>query len=182
MQTNLELIKPLISNVVCTANLSQYIDFWKLQKFGWATYDQAIYGGTCAYVKLPEMRGRVTIFSNGKLISVGGKTIEEAKKQLFQTKYLLIEAKLISQTEIIPKVVNMVATLNLKRVLNLEKISQCLEDALYDPDNFAGIILKNILLPTCLIFASGKIVIAGSKSETELSKISLKIQQKLAIF
>ena len=66
-----------IRNVVTTADLGQKVNIERLNNFSWAIYDQVSYGGICGYVKSPEMHGKVTIFSTGKMISVGSSSIEE---------------------------------------------------------------------------------------------------------
>lgn len=179
MQRAFSIIKPVIANVVCTGELSQYIDFQKFWKYSWAIYDEAIYGGKCGYVKFPGMKGKVTIFSNGKLISVGANSINKSKNQLFQTKYLLKESKLISDVELKPKIVNIVATLNLGRNLNLSRITKKLPGSKFNPNEFPGIIWKNTEMPSCLIFRNGKILLVGSKSLKKLAEISLIIQKIL---
>jgi len=73
-----------ISNIVTTADLKQKVNISKLNDFPWGIYDQISYNGICAYVKTPEMRGRVTIFTTGKMISIGSNTIEDSINKLNQ--------------------------------------------------------------------------------------------------
>ena len=72
-----------IVNVVCTADLKQRIEIKKFNEFSWGIYDSEIYRGICGYVKSPEMQGKVTVFSSGKMISIGAKSIRSAKEQIF---------------------------------------------------------------------------------------------------
>jgi TATA-box binding protein (TBP) (component of TFIID and TFIIIB) len=55
------------------------------------------------------MQGRVSIFSSGKLISVGTKSEEQAQKELQQAKQFLIEKGLIEEIKLKPKTQNIVA-------------------------------------------------------------------------
>jgi len=79
---------------------------------------------------------------------------------------LLFSADLINHAEINPKVRNLVATLDLIRKIDLEILSQNLEGAIYEPEQFpAGIIrLRQPYKTTILVFTSGKAVITGLKS------------------
>ncbi len=55
--------------------------------------------------------------------------------------------------------------------LDLAKTSQCISKSVYNPHRFAAIIVKSIAPKSiCLLFKSGKIVISGCKTETELKK------------
>lgn len=45
---------------------------------------------------------------------------------------------------------------------------QNISNYIYEPETFSGIIYRTSKGPTALIFSSGRIVIAGSKSEREL--------------
>ncbi|MDE1818479.1 MAG: hypothetical protein KGI19_07740 [Thaumarchaeota archaeon] len=173
------LQKPTIVNVVSTANLNQFINIKKFVKFPWGIYDDAIYGGICGYVKSPEMHGKVTIFSSGKMISVGGKSIPDSIDQLNMAKFYMLKGGIISDVKLNCKVQNIVAVLNLNISLNLQKIYKKMKNVTYNPDNFVGIILKIPNRPTCLIFSSGKVVIAGSKTEEQLFEISSSVQQLL---
>ncbi len=64
-------VKAKVNNVVCTASLEQTVDVTRMADLSCGIYDQAIYGGRCGYVKMPDMKGRVTVFPSGKMISVG---------------------------------------------------------------------------------------------------------------
>lgn len=177
--SRVKAIKPVISNVVCTGNLNQKVDLTKFLNFEWGIYDDAIYGGRCGYVKSPEMKGRVTIFPSGKMISIGAKSVNNAINQLNEAKFCLVQAKFISDVKLEPKIQNIVAVLTLKENLNINKIATKIKGAIYEPEQFSAIILKSIKSITYLIFSSGKIVITGAKSEEEISQAGFEIQQKL---
>lgn len=170
-----------IVNVVSTSNLNQQVAIRKFNEFGWGTYDSAIYGGRCGYVKTPEMDGRVTIFPSGKMISLGGKSIKKSIEQLNQAKFYLVREKLIQDIILRPKIQNIVATIVLPKPLSIAEAYDKLIGAIYEPEQFPGIILKSINSVSYLIFASGKIVITGAKSKRELSVAAFEIQQKLGV-
>ncbi len=162
-----ELILPKgikISNIVTTADLKQKINIEKLNNFPWGIYDQVSYNGICGYVKTPEMKGRVTIFATGKIISIGSNTIKDSIDKLYQTKFYLLKEKLMKDVTLEPLVRNIIATISLDRTLNLKKLAKNIPNSIYEPDIFVGLRYKIKEGQSALIFSSGKIVIAGCKS------------------
>ena len=158
-----------ISNVVTTADLKQKINIEKLNDFSWGIYDQISYNGNCGYVKTPEMKGKVTIFASGKMISIGSKTIEDSISKLNQTKFYLVKESLIKNVKLEPSVRNIVATISLDKILNLKKLASKIPNSTYEPDVFAGLRCKIKNGTSALIFSSGKIVVVGGKSIKNIS-------------
>jgi transcription initiation factor TFIID TATA-box-binding protein len=76
------------------------------------------------------------------------------------------ETPVSSRSGIIPTLQNVVATVNLNCKLDLKNIALRARNAEYNPKRFAAVIMR-IREPktTALIFASGKMVITGAKSE-----------------
>ncbi|KAJ3049050.1 TATA-box-binding protein [Rhizophlyctis rosea] len=75
---------------------------------------------------------------------------------------------------IVPTLQNIVATVNLDTKLDLKTIALHARNAEYNPKRFAAVIMR-IRDPktTALIFASGKMVVTGAKSE-EASKLAAR--------
>ncbi|KAI9208505.1 TATA-box-binding protein [Polychytrium aggregatum] len=75
---------------------------------------------------------------------------------------------------IVPTLQNIVATVNLECKLDLKTIALHARNAEYNPKRFAAVIMR-IREPktTALIFASGKMVVTGAKSE-ESSKLAAR--------
>jgi transcription initiation factor TFIID TATA-box-binding protein len=75
---------------------------------------------------------------------------------------------------IVPTLQNIVATVNLECRLDLKTIALHARNAEYNPKRFAAVIMR-IREPktTALIFASGKMVVTGAKSE-ELSRLAAR--------
>ena len=172
-------IKPKIRNVVSTANLEQKVGITMLAKIPCGIYDEAIYGGRCGYVKTPEMDGRVTVFPSGKMISVGGRSIEKAKEQLNHAKFHMVQNKMIKDTTIISTVRNIVATVEIGKNVPIDVLSSKIPGAIYDPETFPGMIVKGANRSSYIVFASGKIVITGAKSVNELRTASFDMIQRL---
>jgi len=127
------------------------------------------------------MIGRVTIFPSGKMISVGSKSIEDARNQFNHALDALVENNLAKPTPIENiRIENIVATVDLEKTVDLEEISARLR-AIYEPEQFPGATL-HLEEPkaTILIFSSGKCVITGTKSETSLKQAVKKLSQILS--
>ena len=89
----------------------------------------------------------------------------------------------VNDEEILPKLQNIVSTANLKSELDLRDIALRAKNAEYNPKRFAAVIMR-IKEPktTALIFASGKMVCTGARSEEDSRKAArqyAKIIQKL---
>jgi TATA-box binding protein (TBP) (component of TFIID and TFIIIB) len=61
------------------------------------------------------MTGRVTVFLSGKLISTGAKSASESIEQLQKTMNLLVNATFVRPAQLMPKIQNIVATLDIKK-------------------------------------------------------------------
>lgn len=180
VQQNECLFKEIkIANIVTTADLFQTIDITKLNNFPWGIYDGVTYGGSCAYVKTPDMRGRVTVFSTGKMISIGSNDLEDSVNKLNQAKFYMLKENLISDVKLIPQIRNIVVTASFGKLLNLTKLVKLMPNSTYDPTNFPGLIFRNANGPTTLIFSSGKAVIAGATSIQELNSTYLELVKML---
>ncbi|KAI5149569.1 transcription initiation factor TFIID TATA-box-binding protein [Enteropsectra breve] len=83
------------------------------------------------------------------------------------------------KTNILPILQNVVATVNLNCQLDLKSIALHARNAEYNPKRFAAVIMR-IREPktTALIFASGKMVVTGAKSESA-SKIASQRYAKI---
>lgn len=77
-------------------------------------------------------------------------------------------------TTIVPKLQNIVATFDLKCHIDLKHIARSCRNAEYNAKRFAAAILR-IRSPktTALVFASGKVVVTGAKSESD-SRLSCR--------
>lgn len=171
-----------VVNVVATATLDRPIRIDYLPKIfpEEVLYDPTTY--FCAYFRSERMKGKVSIFASGKMISVGTRSEEEAKQDLIFVANILKRNRIAKLKEP-PKVQNVVITINLERRLDLEKIFEVLPDSIYEPDQFPGLIhrMRN-LNPSivALIFASGKIVCVGAKSEKQAKKAVKNLLSKIS--
>jgi transcription initiation factor TFIID TATA-box-binding protein len=162
-------------NVVATAALNQRLDLDELGKFREILHDSDIYGGRVAYFKSPKMRGKVSIFTSGKMISIGTKSEKEATHELEYVRDFLAKKGFIKFTKLKHKIRNIVVTVNFRKSINLEELAKNYK-IMYEPEQFPGAILR-IREPyeaTVLLFASGKAVITGLKSSNQINSIVKK--------
>lgn len=158
-----------IQNIITTANLDQHIEITKFNHYEWGRYDlEDNYNGKVGYVKDDRMQGRVTVFLSGKMISTGARSFSKSIDQLNDTVNLLSRVGLAEKTNIEPRCQNVVATIDIKKKLDLLRVAELLSNSIYEPEQFPGLIHKSVTGSTCLIFASGKIVSVGTKSERQL--------------
>ena len=172
------MIKNTIVNVVATASLNQELDFYELRRYSEIFYDSDVYGGRVAYFKTENMKGKVSIFASGKLISVGTKSQQNAFSELQTVARFLFKKGLAKPVKLSPKIRNMVISVHLEKNLNLAKLAKN-SKAVYEPERFPALILR--LEKPCrvgiLIFASGKVIIAGLTSSDQIEPIIQQVQK-----
>jgi transcription initiation factor TFIID TATA-box-binding protein len=173
------VIKAVIVNVVATAALNQTVDFFELGGFREILHDPEIYGGRVAYFKSRDMEGKVSIFPSGKLISVGTKSEKKAAIELELAKDFLVKNHIIGPTNLKTRTQNIVLCADIGESINLEELTknQQAPKVIYEPEQFPGGIvrIKEPYKATLLMFASGKIVIAGLKGSYQIERILQKI-------
>lgn len=88
------------------------------------------------------------------------------------------EEQQLEQQEQGIKLQNVVATINLNVNIDLEKLSQTVSNAEYNPRRFAAVIMR-IREPrtTALIFHSGKMIVTGAKTERDSKHAGRKYVQ-----
>jgi transcription initiation factor TFIID TATA-box-binding protein len=166
-----------IQNTVTTADLKQEIDIASFNEYDYLNSNLDLYA--CGYVKDNTMVGKVTVFRNGKLISVGTKSPNQSIKELKKACKILREYKLAKRVKIIPQVRNIVSRFDLKRKLPIETLARTLPKSMYEPEQFPGLIYRIQGSCVALLFASGKGIIAGAKSIEEVNAAHFEIKFKV---
>ena len=148
-ELNLELINELIPN-------SEY----KIKRFPGLIYRQ----------KMPKTA--LLIFSSGKVVCTGAKTIKDAKIAILNVIDLLSKFQIHLNKKPNISVQNIVATSSLHAELNLSTIaiSLGLENVEYEPEQFPGLVYR-VFDPKVvfLIFKSGGIVCTGAKTVEDIN-------------
>jgi len=166
-----------VVNLIATAELKQPVDLERLVYVNGFLYDTTIY--RCAYLKDHKMKSKISLFSTGKMISVGSKSMQTAKRDLQYAARRLAELGLITPTRVVVKLQNIVATSSLGRSISLENLSTWLPQTIYEPDQFPGAIhyAKELEGASILIFANGKVVFAGLRRLDLLDKAKHVLMQ-----
>lgn len=165
-----------IQNTVCTADLVQKVNIASFNEHKYLSSDLDLY--RCGYVKDDVMIGRVTVFGNGKLISVGTKSPKQAFQELKKASKILQIHKLTKPAKIVPKVRNIVARVDLGKTIPLESLARSVPKSMYEPEQFPGLIYRIMDSRVALIFASGKVVLVGAKSIEELNQAYFEIKER----
>jgi len=157
-----------IQNIVATTSLEKPVPLTKLAKTNPNTeYKPDTFPGLVLRIKEPK--SAVLVFSSGKLVCTGTKSIAQVKQVVEE---VIKQLKKISvNVTVKPKITvqNIVAsgTINLK--LNLNYLALEMENTEYEPEQFPGLVYK-LIEPnaTFLLFSNGKLVCTGTKNKQEL--------------
>ncbi len=153
-----------VENVVATASLDQKLDLLAIMKvFVNVEYRPKKFPGLVFRLKRPKTA--TLIFSTGKMVCTGAKSEKMARSAV---KKVVREQKnngiiILSTPKI--EIQNIVATANLHGKVDLEAAADIMENVMYEPEQFPGLIYRmgnpKVVI---LIFASGKLVCTGAKS------------------
>ena len=135
-------------------------------------------------IRIKEPKTSALIFSSGKVVCTGARTIEKVQESIKKIIKSLekINIKIKVKPEI--KIQNIVASGGVGMDLNLNELATKLQNVEYEPEQFPGLVYK---LPqtksnpqaTFLLFSNGKIVCTGTKSEEEVHMALDKLIENL---
>ena len=163
----LALSTPIVDivNVVTSAKFENTIDLQKIiQKVPQTEYNPSQFPGLVLRLVYPK--ASVLIFESGKMICTGTKSKEQSVRAINSVASRLATHGIdLGQKEPEIKIQNMVASVNLKGTIKLEKCARILPRCMYEPEQFPALIYRNDLPAVMLVFASGKLVCTGNKTE-----------------
>jgi transcription initiation factor TFIID TATA-box-binding protein len=131
-------------------------------------------------IRIREPKTSALIFSSGKVVCTGARTLDKVEDSLKQIIKSLekIDIKIKIQPKI--NVQNIVASGSVGMDLNLNVLAMKLDNTEYEPEQFPGLVYK---LPqakaTFLLFSNGKIVCTGTKSEAQVGEAVDKLIENL---
>ncbi|MFW9784198.1 MAG: TATA-box-binding protein [Candidatus Heimdallarchaeota archaeon] len=135
------------------------------------------------FARFNHPRCVIIIFRNGKLILTGLKSSKyidlTIERLILQLNKLLPEK--LNRDYIISEIVNIVVTANLFKEINLDSAALKLNNAIYEPEVFPGLVYnsKNPVKSVFLIFSTGKIVLTGVKKEELIEPILINLGRLL---
>lgn len=157
-----------IENVVASATLNQKVDLNAVVKsYPGVEYRPEQFPGLVFRLKKPKTA--TLIFNSGKMVCTGAKSEKEARLAVMK---IVKELKkggiiLIGKPEL--KIQNMVASVSLGGLIDLEKAAYTLKKTMYEPEQFPGLIYRmDEPKVVILLFASGKLVCTGAKKEQDV--------------
>ena len=168
-----------IENVVASVVFNQKFDLDEIAAtMPDVEFDPERFPGLVYRLKKPKTA--TLVFNTGKMVCTGAKSAKESKRAVHKIVKLVNEAgiKMSRKPEI--TVQNIVASANLGAELNLELVAMKLENTLYEPEQFPGVIYRmrepKVVL---LLFGSGKVVITGAKFEPQIQEAADKVLDRL---
>jgi len=168
-----------IVNVVATVKVNQEINLRRiLEKIPQAEYDPKRFPGLV--YRLTRPKTAILIFGSGNMVITGAKAEEDVYKAVDKLIKTLISKRIIKDAKPNIKIENVVASGNLKGLIDLEKAAETLEFAIYEPEEFPGLIysMKDPKV-VILLFASGKIVCTGARGEKYIYEAIEKLRNEL---
>ena len=168
-----------IENVVGTATLNQRIDLNAVVKgYPGVEYRPEQFPGLVFRLKRPKTA--TLIFNSGKMVCTGAKSAKEARRAVMKVVKELKKSGIIIIGKPELKIVNIVASVNLGGMIDLEKAAYSLRRTMYEPEQFPGLIYRmDEPKVVILIFSSGKLVCTGGKKEEDVHEAVAKLHKKL---
>ncbi|ENO11970.1 TATA binding protein of transcription factor TFIID [Thermoplasmatales archaeon SCGC AB-539-C06] len=171
----------IIENIVAATQIAKELDIEHLaDAIQDSNYDPEKFPGLGLHFNDPKTA--VLIFSSGEIICTGAKNIGEIEDSMIKTIDKIEEAGISVMDEPDVEIQNIVASLDLKKELNLVNIvmNPLLENVEYEPEKFPGLVYRiDGSSVTLLIFGSGKIVCTGSEKLEGASDAIDTIEGKL---
>ena len=175
-----------IQNVVASVTLNQKIDLNAVVKgYPSVEYNPEKFPGLVFRLKRPKTA--TLIFNSGKMVCTGAKSAKESRRAVTKVVKELKKGGIIIINKPDFKVVNIVASVSLGEKVDLEKATYTLEKAMYEPEQFPGLIYRmDEPKVVILIFTSGNLVVTGAKKEQDVydavQKLHVSLEEQNLIF
>ncbi|MCL4399364.1 TATA-box-binding protein [Candidatus Parvarchaeota archaeon] len=156
-----------VENIVASISLKSPIKLIKLKKLPNTQYNPEQFPGLV--LRLQDMHVTFLVFGSGKLVCTGGRSREDIITAMGKLLKELRKVGINIKSEWKLEIQNIVASGNLNKKLDLNKIAFNVDETEYNPEQFPGLVYK---LPnskiTFLLFGTGKIVCTGAKNVSEI--------------
>ncbi len=168
-----------IENIVATVILQNNLDLNLIEtRIPDVEYNPDQFPGLVYRMQQPKVTA--LIFKSGKMVVTGAKSVMELVQAVKKILKTLIEKGIPIQGRPQIQIQNIVASANLHVFVDLERAAEVLENNMYEPEQFPGLIYRmrkpRVVL---LIFSSGKMVITGAKREEEVKEAVFTIYKIL---
>ncbi len=162
--------KPVIriENVVASASVDQEMNLPDIQeRFPGTEYHPEQFPGLVFRLAVPKTA--TLVFRTGKMVCTGAKSEELAITAVNTVVKKLRKGGISIRNEATVTVQNIVAAIDLGGKIHLENAARTLPRSMYEPEQFPGLIHRIVDPKTViLLFASGKLVCTGGKTEDDV--------------
>ncbi len=157
-----------IENVVASASVDQTIDLNQITRsFADVEYHPDQFPGLVFRLKFPKTA--TLIFGSGKMVCTGSKSSEQAVAAVNSVVQKLRKGGIEVRNKPTVVVQNIVASASLGGRIHLEEAARQLPKSMYEPEQFPGLIHRMADPKTViLLFASGKLVCTGARTESDV--------------
>jgi len=169
-----------IENVVATVvmEITEKIDLNKIaRKFEDVEYNPERFPGLV--MRISDPKATFLIFSTGKMVITGLRRADEASPGVKKIiKSIKVAGINVSNPEI--TIQNIVASGDLHTFIDLNMAAIVMENAMYEPEVFPGLIYRMKDPKTVfLIFSTGKIVCTGAKNKESVKEAILNLNREV---
>jgi transcription initiation factor TFIID TATA-box-binding protein len=154
-----------VENVVASATLNQKLSLVDIHKeFVFSEYNPRRFPGLVFRLRKPKTS--TLLFTTGKMVCTGAKSSKLAISAVRKVVRELKKAGIIILRKPEIEIQNIVASGDLGYSIDLETGADLLDNVMYEPEQFPGLIYRMRNPKTVLlVFTSGKIVCTGAKTE-----------------
>jgi len=168
-----------VENIVASVILEDRIDLEKVANaYHNVEYDPEQFPGLV--FRLQNPKAAVLVFNTGKMVVTGLKREEEAEIVVNKVIERIRKAGVPIKSKPQIQIQNIVSSGSIGGEIDLELASITLDDSLYEPEQFPGLIYRmkdpNVVF---LLFSSGKIVCTGAKKENDVARAVKKLAKEL---
>ncbi len=169
-----------IQNVVSSADIRQDLDLDEIHKrIKESRYEPNKFPGLV--LKLKEPKAALLIFSSGKFVCTGTKSVRESSEAIHKAISIMNEKGIKIRNKPLIKAENIVASARLFVRVDIEKLARNEPNTLYEPEQFPGLIFRmSDPQVVFLVFASGSLVCTGAKKEADVKRAVYKLRKLLA--
>lgn len=130
--------------------------------------------------RIDKPKSAALIFSSGKIVCTGTRSIEDAEIAITKVVYKLKNLGISVPNSIDVRIDSILASTKIDAKLKLNEVAYSLEGSEYNPEQLNGIVYK-VKDPnaTMILFRSGKILCTGAKSVDEIFAALDKLKSKL---
>ncbi len=158
-----------VENIVASISLRTFIPLKKVKRLPNTQYNPEQFPGLV--FRLPDLHVTFLVFGSGKLVCTGGRSKSDIDNAINRLLKELRKVGVTVKTQWKVEIQNIVASGNIGKNLDLNKIAYNIEETEYNPEQFPGLVYK---IPnsriTFLLFGTGKIVCTGAKKVSEIDE------------